>query len=46
MSNNNEQLTKVPCGGFQIGSGLALSEDGKTLNVSGGRCSKRLESKR
>lgn len=36
MSNNNEQLAKVPCGGFQIGSGLTLSEDGKTLSVSGG----------
>ena len=27
---------KVPCGGFMLGEGLVLSEDGKTLNVSGG----------
>ena len=27
---------KVPCGGFVLGEGLVLSEDGKTLNVSGG----------
>ena len=26
---------KVPCGGFMLGEGLVLSEDGKTLNVSG-----------
>ena len=27
---------KIPCGGFMLGEGLVLSEDGKTLNVSGG----------
>ena len=27
---------KVPCGGFMLGEGLVLSEDGKTLSVSGG----------
>ena len=27
---------KIPCGGFVLGEGLVLSEDGKTLNVSGG----------
>ena len=27
---------KIPCGGFILGEGLVLSEDGKTLNVSGG----------
>ena len=26
---------KIPCGGFMLGEGLVLSEDGKTLNVSG-----------
>lgn len=30
------EMNKVPCGGFVLGEGLALSEDGKTLNVSGG----------
>ena len=29
-------MTKIPCGGFMLGEGLVLSEDGKTLNVSGG----------
>ena len=29
---------KVPCGGFMLGEGLVLSEDGKTLNVTGGGC--------
>ena len=27
---------KIPCGGFVLGEGLVLSEDGKTLSVSGG----------
>ena len=27
---------KIPCGGFMLGEGLVLSEDGKTLSVSGG----------
>ena len=27
---------KISCGGFMLGEGLVLSEDGKTLNVSGG----------
>lgn len=27
---------KIPCGGFKLGEGLVLSEDGKTLSVSGG----------
>ena len=27
---------KIPCGGFMLGEGLVLSEDGKTVNVSGG----------
>ena len=38
MANTNEMNTptKVPCGGFVLGEGLALGEDGKTLNVSGG----------
>ena len=38
MANTNDMNTptKVPCGGFVLGEGLALSEDGKTLNVSGG----------
>lgn len=39
------EMNKVPCGGFILGEGLALSEDGKTLSVSGGGRSKRLESK-
>lgn len=30
------EMNKVPCGGFVLGEGLALSTDGKTLNVSGG----------
>ena len=30
------EMNKVPCGGFVLGEGLALGEDGKTLNVSGG----------
>ena len=29
---------KIPCGGFMLGEGLVLSEDGKTLSVSGGGC--------
>ena len=39
MANTNDMNTptKVPCGGFMLGEGLALSEDGKTLNVSGGQ---------
>ena len=38
MANTNDMntLTKVPCGGFVLGEGLTLGEDGKTLNVSGG----------
>ena len=38
MPNTNDMNTptKVPCGGFVLGEGLALGEDGKTLNVSGG----------
>ena len=38
MANTNDMNTptKVPCGGFVLGKGLALGEDGKTLNVSGG----------
>lgn len=28
MSNNNAQLQKIPCGGFQIGSGLSLAGGG------------------
>ena len=32
MSNK----VKIPCGGFVLGEGLALGEDGKTLNVTGG----------
>lgn len=35
-TNGMNTPTKVPCGGFVLGEGLALSEDGKTLNVSGG----------
>ena len=27
---------KISCGGFMLGEGLVLSEDGKTLSVSGG----------
>ena len=27
---------KIPCGGFMLGEGLVLGEDGKTLSVSGG----------
>ena len=26
---------KISCGGFMLGEGLVLSEDGKTLNVRG-----------
>ena len=39
MANTNDMNTptKVPCGGFVLGEGLALSKDGKTLNVSGGQ---------
>ena len=35
MANTNDANTptKVPCGGFVLGEGLALGEDGKTLNV-------------
>lgn len=38
MANTNDMNapTKVPCGGFVLGEGLALGEDGKTLNVTGG----------
>ena len=38
MANTNDMNTptKVPCGGFVLGAGLALGEDGKTLNVTGG----------
>ena len=38
MANTNDMNTptKVPCGGFVLGEGLALSKDGKTLNVTGG----------
>lgn len=32
MANEN----KVPCGGFVLGEGLELAEDGKTLNATGG----------
>lgn len=32
----NENNNKIPCGGFYLGDGLALSKDGKTLNVTGG----------
>ena len=32
----NENNKKIPCGGFVLGEGLALSKDGKTLNVTGG----------
>ena len=35
-TNNVNTPTKVPCGGFVLGEGLALSKDGKTLNVTGG----------
>lgn len=27
---------KIPCGGFILGDGLEMAEDGKTLNVTGG----------
>ena len=27
---------KISCGGFMLGEGLVLSEDGKTLSVRGG----------
>ena len=33
---NKTQKKKIPCGGFMLGEGLVLSEDGKTLSVSGG----------
>ena len=38
MANTNDvnTPTKVPCGGFVLGEGLALGEDGKTVNVTGG----------
>ena len=38
MANTNDvnAPTTVPCGGFVLGEGLALSKDGKTLNVTGG----------
>ena len=38
MANTNDMNTptKVPCGGFVLGKGLVLDEDGKTLNVTGG----------
>ena len=35
-TNDMNTPTKVPCGGFVLGEGLTLGEDGKTLNVSGG----------
>ena len=35
-TNGMNTPTKVPCGGFVLGEGLALGEDGKTVNVSGG----------
>lgn len=35
-ANDTHTPTKVPCGGFVLGEGLTLGEDGKTLNVSGG----------
>ena len=35
-TNDTNTPTKVPCGGFVLGEGLTLGEDGKTLNVSGG----------
>ena len=35
-TNDMNTPTKVPCGGFVLGEGLALGEDGKTLNVTGG----------
>lgn len=35
-TNDMNAPTKVPCGGFVLGEGLALSKDGKTLNVTGG----------
>lgn len=35
-TNDTNTPTKVPCGGFVLGEGLALSKDGKTLNVTGG----------
>lgn len=34
-TNDMNTPTKVPCGGFVLGEGLALSKDGKTLNVTG-----------
>lgn len=33
---NTNKMNKIPCGGFVLGEGLTLSEDGKTLNVTGG----------
>ena len=30
------QKKKISCGGFMLGEGLVLSEDGKTLSVDGG----------
>ena len=38
MANTNDvnTPTKVPCGGFVLGEGLALGEDGKTVNATGG----------
>ena len=35
-TNDMNTPTKVPCGGFVLGEGLSLGEDGKTLNVTGG----------
>ena len=32
----NENNKKIPCGGFYLGDGLVLGEDGETLNVTGG----------
>ena len=34
MEQNTKK--KISCGGFMLGEGLVLSEDGKTLSVSGG----------
>ena len=35
-TNDMNTPTKVPCGGFVVGEGLALGEDGKPWNVTGG----------
>lgn len=36
MSNNNAQLQKIPCGGFQIGSGLSLAGGVLSAESTGG----------